>query len=315
MDITADELINMFDQSLEKIENKDGLSLFLDILSRNPELEFLDAVNLFTQYPSGRMLNTYRCWDRDYGRHVKRWEKGIRSIEYTEEELTDDDGNVYDIRPVPKVIYKYDVSQTQGKAVRRFAKEYAICNKKCQAQFRILLCDVINEVQKELGLAVNSFSGSCARYVLLKFFGMPDPEFERGIERYGYQNREAVSYFLGELFGILDKVCYRLQHGYAQTVSVFLNMEPDPEVEVEKPVEKEMPDKTPLAAPAPEIAPDVPAAIQSPKTIPHKKAPGGQRKERQKKENIVLPPPKNSLLRRLRLKVKEAKIYNAENKM
>lgn len=55
MDMTAEELLNMFDMSIEQIgTTSDGIDKLLDILSRNPGLGFMDAVNLYTQYPDGR---------------------------------------------------------------------------------------------------------------------------------------------------------------------------------------------------------------------------------------------------------------------
>lgn len=242
MDITADELINMFDMSIEKIGTKEGICKFLDILA---------------------------C-------------------------------------------------------------------KKCQGEFKSLLNGIVKELQKEMGLPLNSFSGICSKYVLLKYYGVPDREFDKHVEGYLFQKTESVSYFLGELFEVLDKTCDKLKNGYTQVISSLIAMEPGIESEemvidespkrvleskkqsekleksIEKPIlttERDLPEGSDGSDTSASVLITQPIRKTATKTTKKVAA-------TIKKESVTpVVPPKSSLLKRLHIKVKEARIYNSEKNM
>lgn len=331
MDITAEGLLAMYDQSVRQIGSRDGICRFLEILSRNPELDFMDAVSLYTLYPDGKMLNTYRGWDKEYGRHIKRWEKGIKVIEYTQEDEVDEDGEVY-MHPVPKLVSKYDISQTQGKAVSLFACAGAIRNMQCQKEFRKIVSGIMTEKQKKMGIPVNSLSGICAAYVLCRFYGVENKDLEMHLCRYVFDREESIQYFLGELFEILGDACRELNSCYGNSLKSFMAAPPDEEaaglpepepvfcpkkpLEPSEKVSKPLPDakdadvKTALVQP---VISKEPVQTKPPVQQPKKTA--GKRKKNAAKNKAAydVSVAKPSLLRKLRLKAAEAKIYNSEN--
>jgi hypothetical protein len=184
--------------------------------------------------------------------------------------------------------------------------ERNIQNKKCQNEFRTLLSGIVVEQQKELGIPLNSLSGICSKHVLLKYYGISDMELDKHLVRYSFNQTESVSYFLGELFELLDKVCDKLKFCYAKVIAALIATAPAPDLEDDKiPV---------LNTDSVRQTEEKPVNITSVRadctaeTSEHKST-------GQVKEKIIIPvavSSKDSLLKRLRIKVKEAKIYNSK---
>lgn len=196
----------------------------------------------------------------------------------------------------------------------------------CQKEFRRIVSGIMTEKQKKMGIPVNSLSGICAAYVLCRFYGVENKDLEMHLCRYVFDREESIQYFLGELFEILGDACRELNSCYGNSLKSFMAAAPDeeaaglPEPEPAFCPEEPLEPSEKVSKPLPDAKDaDVKTALVQPviskEPVQQPKKTAGKRKKNAAKNKAAsaVSVAKPSLLRKLRLKAAEAKIYNSEN--
>ncbi len=106
---------------------------WLDTLAKFHDYSLNNSVLIAMQMPEATRVASYRSWKRDFGRHVRRGERGIEVLvpmvvkrkEADSEEVPQDDGETAERRKLVgfKVGHVFDVSQTEGEPLPEIASQ------------------------------------------------------------------------------------------------------------------------------------------------------------------------------------------------
>ena len=127
-----DEIMEKLQQGVQEMFQSDRYKEYLRFITRLPQYSFNNSVLIASQRPDATLVSGYKAWT-NYGRHVKKGEKGIKIIApmpkktenlvekkdpVTGKVLLDSNGkpvmeNV--VIPQYRVVTVFDVSQTEGK--------------------------------------------------------------------------------------------------------------------------------------------------------------------------------------------------------
>jgi len=126
-----DEVLKRLKEGVDGIQESDNFREFLLTMSKFHNYSIGNLILITMQSPDATRVAGYNTW-RDLGRWVKKGEKGIailapclppRSarIKETEEDEDEEEDRVTEIRPLYfKVVYVFDVYQTDGKPLPEF---------------------------------------------------------------------------------------------------------------------------------------------------------------------------------------------------
>lgn len=120
------EVLKQAENGIRIVFESDRFKEYLNIMSRFHNYSVRNIMLIQSAYPGATYVAGFNAWNKKFGRHVKKGEKGIPIIGYSpktihkEEKRINDNGKeetVLTKRVVPgyKVIYVYDISQTYGK--------------------------------------------------------------------------------------------------------------------------------------------------------------------------------------------------------
>ena len=135
------EITNRLEQGIMELFDSDRYKEYLKVMSKFHNYSLNNTVLIAMQRPGATFIAGYRAWEKEYGRHVKRNEKGIRilapapyKILREVEKKDPDTGRVVlgkDGNPITekreitipafKVVSVFDVSQTEGREVPTIA--------------------------------------------------------------------------------------------------------------------------------------------------------------------------------------------------
>ncbi len=129
------ELTDKLEAGIKDIYASGRYAEYLGMMAKLHHYSIRNSILIFFQCPSATMVAGYRAWKKDFGRQVKKGEKGIcifapcptkRYVEepvidaHTGKPVRDPDGTVkkagrWEIVTLYKVAHVFDVSQTEGK--------------------------------------------------------------------------------------------------------------------------------------------------------------------------------------------------------
>lgn len=128
------EIMKNLKEGLDSVFTSENYVNYLKVLSKFPNYSINNCLLISMQMPDATLVKGYKAWQKDFGRYVKKGERGIKIIAPTpysvtvEVDNTDKTGNkLKDINGNPqktekrieymgfRVVTVFDVSQTDGK--------------------------------------------------------------------------------------------------------------------------------------------------------------------------------------------------------
>ncbi len=134
------ETLQILQEGLREIRDSSSFKEYLRTMSRFPEYSMKNSMLIFRQCPQATFVAGYKTWEKEFSRHVRKGEKGIRilapslvRLETEDEEKPDRRENTAKSSRGPRVqgrrlvgyrtIYVFDISQTEGKPLPTFGVE------------------------------------------------------------------------------------------------------------------------------------------------------------------------------------------------
>lgn len=137
------ELTDKLEQGIKDLYSSEKYSLYLAAMSKFHRYSFRNTMLIMLQKPDATQVAGFNAWRKDFGRYVKRGEKGIEILApspyktvvdfqkvdpHTMKPLYDNSGKpVMEkkeiIKPAFKTAYVFDVSQTDGRAMPQLTAE------------------------------------------------------------------------------------------------------------------------------------------------------------------------------------------------
>ncbi|MEQ2462545.1 YodL domain-containing protein [Blautia wexlerae] len=135
------ELTDKLEQGLQDLFNSDSYRNYLSTMSKFHNYSFNNTLLIAMQKPDATLVAGFKAWHKNFDRHVKKGEKGIRILApapykikeerdkidpVTQELLLDKDGNpqkeeVEITIPAFRAVSVFDVAQTDGKPIPELA--------------------------------------------------------------------------------------------------------------------------------------------------------------------------------------------------
>ena len=135
------ELTDKLEQGLQDLFNSDSYRNYLSTMSKFHNYSFNNTLLIAMQKPDATLVAGFKAWQKNFDRHVKKGEKGIRILApapykikeerdkidpVTQELLLDKDGNpqkeeVEITIPAFRAVSVFDVAQTDGKPIPELA--------------------------------------------------------------------------------------------------------------------------------------------------------------------------------------------------
>ena len=123
-----DETIKMLEQGILNVFNSDNYKNHLKVMSKFHNYSFNNQMLIYLQNPNATFLKTYKGWQNDFDRQVKKGEKSITILapmpikKDIEVEKNDEQGNRIKVKEtVDLLLFKpisvFDISQTQGREI------------------------------------------------------------------------------------------------------------------------------------------------------------------------------------------------------
>ena len=120
------EVLKQAENGIRAVFESDRFKDYLQTMSKFHNYSIRNIMLIKSERPDATYVAGFRAWDKKFGRHVKKGEKGIPIIGYTpktvhreEKRLTEKgkEETVLTKRIIPwyKVVYVYDISQTYGR--------------------------------------------------------------------------------------------------------------------------------------------------------------------------------------------------------
>ena len=120
------EVLKQAENGIRDVFESDRFKEYLQTMSKFHNYSIRNIMIIKAEKPDATYVAGFKAWDKKFGRHVRKGEKGIPIIGYTpkvkyiEEEQINDKGEKETVlakRIIPwyKIVYVYDISQTYGK--------------------------------------------------------------------------------------------------------------------------------------------------------------------------------------------------------
>lgn len=120
------EVLKQAENGIRDVFESDRFKEYLQTMSKFHNYSIRNIMLIKAEKPDATYVAGFKAWDKKFGRHVKKGEKGIPIIGYTpkikyvEEKQKNDKGEeetVLERRIIPwyKIVYVYDISQTEGR--------------------------------------------------------------------------------------------------------------------------------------------------------------------------------------------------------
>lgn len=114
---TIEELLALLDEGVAQLLEGDEYRQYLKTMSRFPSYSMRNTLLLYKQCPQASLVAGFQTWERVFGRHVKKGEKGLRILApYSYKVKTKDAAKEkIETRTGFRSISVFDISQTEGK--------------------------------------------------------------------------------------------------------------------------------------------------------------------------------------------------------
>lgn len=120
------EVLKQAENGIRAVFESDRFKDYLQTMSKFHNYSIRNIMLIKSEKPDATYVAGFKAWDKKFGRHVKKGEKGIPIIGYTpktkyiEEEQINENGEketvlTKKIIPWYKIVYVYDISQTYGR--------------------------------------------------------------------------------------------------------------------------------------------------------------------------------------------------------
>ena len=163
------ELTDKLEQGLQDLFNSESYRNYLATMSKFHNYSFNNTLLIAMQKPDATLVAGYKAWQKNFDRHVKKGEKGIRILApapykikeerdkidpVTQELLLDKDGNpqkeeVEITIPAFRAVSVFDVAQTDGKLIPELAAHELLSDVEGY-QYMIRAVEAISPVPIEL---------------------------------------------------------------------------------------------------------------------------------------------------------------------
>ncbi|NLD19150.1 MAG: ImmA/IrrE family metallo-endopeptidase [Clostridiales bacterium] len=121
-----DEVLKQAENGIRAVFENEAYKEYLSVMGRFHNYSIRNIMLIKTERPEATYVAGYKAWNKNFGRHVKKGEKGIPIIAYIPnvkyvEEMKKDESGIEQPALLKKVIprfavkYVYDISQTEGK--------------------------------------------------------------------------------------------------------------------------------------------------------------------------------------------------------
>lgn len=129
----AVEVLMQAKNEIRRVFDSENYKECLQVMGKFHDYSIRNIMLIKAECPGATYVAGYQAWKREFGRHVKKGEKGIPIIawaptsRYTEETATNENGKeetklVKTIVPNYRVVYVYDVSQTDGEPLPKLTE-------------------------------------------------------------------------------------------------------------------------------------------------------------------------------------------------
>lgn len=120
------ELLNKLEDGVKDVFESEQYKNYLKAMSKFHNYSFGNVMLILMQCPNASLVAGFHKWKKEFGRTVKKGEKGIQILapcpykKFVDKEKQNPDGTketetVFEIRQGFKVAYVFDVSQTEGR--------------------------------------------------------------------------------------------------------------------------------------------------------------------------------------------------------
>lgn len=137
------EITDKLEQGIKNLFESDKYMNYLKVMSRFPSYSFNNSLLIAMQKPDATYIAGYKSWEKNFGRHVQKGQKGIRILApspykikkdvekldpNTQQPVIGRDGKPLKERveitiPAYKVITVFDISQTEGRELPEIASD------------------------------------------------------------------------------------------------------------------------------------------------------------------------------------------------
>lgn len=114
---SVEQLLELLEAGVRRITDSKEYRQALDLMRRFPSYSIRNTVLIFQQMPQATFVAGYQKWKKDFGRQVKKGEKGIRILApCTYTQRIEENGIVREEKYTGfRTISVFDISQTEGK--------------------------------------------------------------------------------------------------------------------------------------------------------------------------------------------------------
>lgn len=113
------KIMEMLKSGVDRVAGEKEMKDYLNAVSRFPDYSPANCLLISMQMPDASLVAGYSTWKKDFGRSVRRGERGIRIVAPSmhSREVYDDSEGMYRTVKVPafRSVTVFDVSQTEGR--------------------------------------------------------------------------------------------------------------------------------------------------------------------------------------------------------
>lgn len=122
------EVLKQAENGIRAVFESDKFKDYLQTMSKFHNYSIRNIMLIKAEKPDATYVAGFKAWDKKFGRHVKKGEKGIPIIGYTPKTVRKEEKKINEkgkeetvltkkIIPWYKIVYVYDISQTYGRAL------------------------------------------------------------------------------------------------------------------------------------------------------------------------------------------------------
>ena len=122
------EVLKQAENGIRDVFESDRFKEYLQTMSKFHNYSIRNIMLIKAEKPDATYVAGFKAWDKKFGRHVRKGEKGIPIIGYTPKTVHKEEKKINEkgkeetvltkkIIPWYKIVYVYDISQTYGRAL------------------------------------------------------------------------------------------------------------------------------------------------------------------------------------------------------
>ncbi len=124
----TDELLQLLQEGVQKIQDGKEYKKYLKLLSSFPEYSSRNTLLIFQQCPQASYVAGYQTWKNQFGRQVRKGEKAIRIFAPYTYKVQDVDNEKGDETRIGfRSISVFDISQTEGSPLPSLVNDKMLC--------------------------------------------------------------------------------------------------------------------------------------------------------------------------------------------